>query len=199
MIQGGWVCRACWKSNRPEDARCYRCKTPREQQMAVEAGSLKERTQPGYKLRGRMDAQLGLLAMVVAFPMLLSAWLGMIGGVLLFVYALLELISGDQEAALGLGVIAAVIFVISLLWRFISRSVRRHARWAYAIAAVVYLLPSAPWLLGLVDLPREYQALPEAYFTIQTVIALIYLALGIGATVLLIASFLREDRDEAST
>jgi hypothetical protein len=26
----GWVCRACWKSNRPQDPVCYRCKTPRD-------------------------------------------------------------------------------------------------------------------------------------------------------------------------
>lgn len=26
----GWTCRACWKSNRPQDPVCYRCKTPRE-------------------------------------------------------------------------------------------------------------------------------------------------------------------------
>ena len=25
----GWTCRACWKSNRPQDEVCYRCKTPR--------------------------------------------------------------------------------------------------------------------------------------------------------------------------
>ena len=26
----GWVCQACWKSNRPKDPVCYRCKTPRD-------------------------------------------------------------------------------------------------------------------------------------------------------------------------
>ena len=26
----GWICKACWKSNRPQDPICYRCKTPRD-------------------------------------------------------------------------------------------------------------------------------------------------------------------------
>ena len=25
-----WICKACWKPNRPQDPVCYRCKTPRE-------------------------------------------------------------------------------------------------------------------------------------------------------------------------
>jgi hypothetical protein len=34
----GWTCRTCWKSNRPQDPHCYRCKTPREADEAeVEA------------------------------------------------------------------------------------------------------------------------------------------------------------------
>jgi hypothetical protein len=26
---GAWICRVCWKPNRPQDAACYKCKTPR--------------------------------------------------------------------------------------------------------------------------------------------------------------------------
>ena len=33
-----WICKACWKPNRPQDPACYRCKTPREADEAeVEA------------------------------------------------------------------------------------------------------------------------------------------------------------------
>ena len=42
MIEGGWVCRACWRANRPQDSKCYRCTTPRDLQATVVAGSLKE-------------------------------------------------------------------------------------------------------------------------------------------------------------
>lgn len=30
LIVYAWVCKACWKSNRPEDAACYRCGTARD-------------------------------------------------------------------------------------------------------------------------------------------------------------------------
>jgi hypothetical protein len=34
----GWTCRACWKSNRPQDPVCYRCKAPRDvDDAAIEA------------------------------------------------------------------------------------------------------------------------------------------------------------------
>lgn len=199
MIQGGWVCRACWKSNRPGDDRCYRCKTPRDQQLTVEAGSLKEVSAPGYKLQGRMDTDLGLLAALVAWPMWLSGWLGIIGSVLLFGLALLGLLSSEQTGALFLGIIAAFGFVFSGLWIFVSRSVRRHARWAYVIAAITYLLGSAPALLGVVDVPREaLEQLPGWYISLQTVITIVYLVLGICALILLVASFLRKDDDVQS-
>lgn len=192
MIPGAWICRACWKSNRPEDERCYRCKTPREDQLAVEAGSSKEQTTPGTKLRGRMDAQFGLLAILVGLPMWLSAWTLIAGSVLLLIYGVLELLSGDVASALAAVVIAAVIVLVAMLWRFVSRSVRRHARWAYAVAAILYLLPSAPLLLGLVELPREAAALPDWYFTVQTAITIVYLLLGVCAVFLLITSFIRD-------
>ena len=30
MSSEGWVCKACWKWNRPADEKCWRCKAPRE-------------------------------------------------------------------------------------------------------------------------------------------------------------------------
>jgi hypothetical protein len=196
MIQGGWVCRACWKSNRPEDDRCYRCRTPREQQMAVAAGSLKESSAPGAKLRDRMDYDLALLAALVGWPMWLSGWLGIIGGVLALIGGLLSLVGGRAANAVASIVVAALLFAVGLLFIFVSRSVRRNARWAYGIAAVAYLLPSAPTLLGLVRVPREI-AIPEWYLTIQTVLGIVYVLLGICAVFLLIASFIRREAGEA--
>jgi hypothetical protein len=201
LIEGGWICRACWKSNRPGDDRCYRCKTPRgEEQLRVQAGSLKEKTEPGYALRGRLDTRLGVFAALVAWPMWLSGWIGIIASVLVFLLALLGVVSGQEERALLTGAFAAVGLVFSWLWIFISRSVRRHARWAYAIAAIVYLVSSAPWLLGMVDVPRDALAqLPAWYSTVQTTFSIVYLLLGICAVFLLIASFMREGSGETAT
>src|SRR5215210_444883 len=37
-FRDGWICKACWKSNRPQDPYCLRCRTPRDaDEAAVEA------------------------------------------------------------------------------------------------------------------------------------------------------------------
>jgi hypothetical protein len=43
------------------------CKTPREQQAAVAAGSLIERTDPTWNKRRRLDANLGVLLLAASF------------------------------------------------------------------------------------------------------------------------------------
>ena len=197
MIRDGWICRACWKPNRAQDDRCYRCKTPRDQQLDVAAGSLKETSAPEYANRGRMDMELGLLAAVVAWPTWLSGWLGIIGGVLTFLLALLGLAGGQQSNALILGITGAILVLLGWLVVFLARSVRRHARWAYAIVAFFYLVGSVPWFLGLGQLPPDLAAqVPDWYVTVQNIWAGISLVLGIGALVLLITSFMRRGTDE---
>ena len=194
MIEGGWICRACWKSNRPEDDRCYRCKTPRDQQIDVAAGSLKEQSAPGYKMRGRKDTELPLLAALVGWPMSLSGWLGIIVGILIAVLAVLA----GREANAMITIIAAAVFVLfGALFIFLGRSVRRHARWAYAVAAVAYLLPTAPTLLGLVEVPEDI-VLPDWYLNTQTVIGIVYVLLGLCAVFLLVTSFIRQGDGEES-
>ena len=201
MFNDGWVCRACWKPNRPQDDRCYRCKTPRDAQLTVEAGSQKEAIKPGAHLQGRMDTQLPLVAALVAWPMWLSGVLGIIGAALIFLLALLSAGRVDESGTsvgLVLGITAAVVAVVSALWIFISRSVRRHARWAYAIAAIAYLLPTAPTVLGLVEVPQQVD-LPSWYRGVSTFFTLLYVLLGICAAFLLGASFMRSDEGPTET
>lgn len=202
MIEGGWICRACWKPNGPGEDRCYRCKTPRDQQVEVAAGSLKEQTVPVIEKRGRMDTELPLLAVLVAWPMWLQGWIGVIAGVLLGLFAVLLVISGQEADAILAMVIAVFAVVWSSIWIFISRSVRRQARWAYAIAAISYLWFSVPWVLGLIPLRQalpQDAVIPEGYFGMMTVFSLIQISLGICAIFLLGASFMRQGDDEAST
>lgn len=193
VFKDGWVCRACWKSNRPEDYRCYRCKTPREEQLAVEPGSLKARATPGWQKAGRMDLDLGILAFLVAWPMWLS-------GVLAFIFAvfagLLALVAGDRVDDLGnsvrlVMVITTIVLVLfGMLWIFVSRSVRRQARWAYAIAILVYLVPALLSLLFPVP-PAIQDQLPDWALAVDTVLQWAYLILGLMAVLLLATSFMR--------
>jgi hypothetical protein len=198
LIEGGWICRACWKPNGPGEDRCYRCKTPRDQQVEVAAGSLKEQTVPGIEKRGRMDTELPLLAVLVAWPMWLQGWIGVIAGVLLGLFAVLAVITGEEASAILFMVVAVFAVVWSSFWIFISRSVRRQARWAYAIAAITYLLFSVPWVLGLIPLPQDV-VIPDWYIPVTTLFSLIQISLGICAVFLLIASFMREGTGEAAT
>lgn len=199
MFPDGWICRACWKPNRPGDDRCYVCKTPREEQLVVEAGSLKERAKPGFEKRGRLDSDLGIVAGIVAWPMWLSGVLGIIGGAFIL---FLALIAGDRVDTAGTSVrlvlliTAVVIILFSMLWIFVSRSVRRQARWAYAIAILVYGVPGLVALLWSVPLPSQVE-LPAWYGVAETIFEWLYLVLGLMAVMLLAASFMRSD-DEAA-
>lgn len=158
MFPDGWICRACWKPNRPSDDRCYMCKTPREQQVVVEAGSLRERTDPTWKKRRRLDANLGLVAAIVSWPMWLSGALSILTG---FFAAFVALIAGDRVDPSGNSVrlvmlITAVVLVLTgMLAIFVSRSIRRQARWAYALAILVYGVPAVVALLASVPLPAD--------------------------------------------
>jgi hypothetical protein len=198
VIEGGWICRACWKSNRPSDDRCYRCKTPRDQQLEVEAGSLKESSAPGFEKRGRLDVELPVLTTLVAWPMWLSGWLTIVAGALGAVLALLAAVAGNVAGGLVTFVSGLLIIALGSLVIFLSRSVRRNARWAYVIAAIVYLLSSVPALFVIGDVRRLAPGYPDWAFTVQTILSLIYLALGLLAILLLITSFMRRDSSESS-
>ena len=197
MIQDGWVCRACWKPNRPGDDRCYVCKTPRGEQANVEAGSQKHMADATWKLKGRLDTELSIVALIVSWPMWLSGVLGMIAAVLTFILALVAGDRVDQSGTsvrLVLGITAAVIAIFAALWIFVSRSVRRHARWAYVIAILTFGLASLPSLLGFVSVPAQLDV-PEWYTTLETILEWVYLVLALLAALLLIASFMRSDQE----
>ena len=198
MFPDGWICRACWKPNRPSDDRCYVCKTPREQQVAVEAGSLRERTDPTWKKRRRLDANLGLVAAIVSWPMWLSGALSIL--IAAFV-VFLALIAGDRVDASGtslrlvLIITAAITAVFGMIAIFVSRSIRRQARWAYALAILVYGVPALVALLASVPLPA---GLPDWYGTLETALEWLYLVLAFGAVLLLAASFMGQESEAPS-
>jgi hypothetical protein len=87
---------------------------------------------------------------------------------------------------------AAVIVVVGMLFIFISRSVRRQARWAYAIAILGYGVPALASLLYRV--PDEIRAqIPDWSLTANAVVQWVYLVLAFMAALLLGASFMRPD------
>jgi hypothetical protein len=166
------------------------CKTPREQQVAVESGSLRERTDPTWKKRRRLDANLGLVAAIVAWPMWLS---GALSFLLAVFAAFLALIAGERVDTSGnsvrlvMVIAAAVIALYGALAIFVSRSIRRQARWAYVLAILVYGVPAVAALLVSFPLPAD---MPGWYATVETALQWVYLVLAFGAVLLLASSFM---------
>ena len=164
------------------------------------AGSLKERVKPGAEKEGRLDTDLGLVAAIVAWPMWLSGILLIILAVFTFVLAFLV---GDRVDPTGVSVrltllITAVVTVlIGMLYVFLSRSVRRQARWAYVIAILGYGVPAFAALMGVLPVPAEV-GLPDWYVTLETVLQWVYIVLALMAVMLLAASFMSRDDAPAS-
>jgi hypothetical protein len=99
----GWICKVCWKWNRPQDAACYKCKSPQgltddsqvaEQRKVLEAKAAEPEPVPdlvvavpvwvyrGYArvwLRGGMGL-LGLLALMAFGGVTDLVWYGLTAG-----------------------------------------------------------------------------------------------------------------------
>jgi hypothetical protein len=192
VFNDGWVCRACWKPNRPSDERCYRCKTPRDQQATVEAGTLRAVAEPGGATEGRLDAQFPLLAFLVSWPLRAAGAAAIGGGILVFLGAMLSRGEGappvfGMDARMFLGLLGFGFFVFGSLQIYVARSVQRFARWAYAIALVFALAGSLPRLLGLVQMPAQFAG---GASTVWLGLAVVYAALAVMAVFLLAASFM---------
>jgi hypothetical protein len=192
MFRDGWVCVACWKPNRASDSRCYACKTAREQQATVEAGSLAEKVRPGSHLVGRLDARVPFLAMLAAWPMRAAGAAGVGIGSLGLLLTMLSRGAGQPpvfglEARLfvGLVMIAVVLFGVGQI--FLANSVQRHARWAYGLTILIGLIVSATRLLDPAGRPAVMSGLA---LTVYIGAAWLYLAMAILAAALLVASFL---------
>lgn len=194
MFEDGWVCRACWKPNRAQDDRCFRCKTPRDQQAQVEAGSQVAKIRPGAHLEGRLDAEIPVLAMLVAWPLRAYGALTVLIGLLIVGITLLSW--APRPPIMGINwqlfVVSAgmIVIILGALQIFFANSVRRHARWAYVVALMFGLLGSLPRLLNLVPSTQVPEGLGH---TIWLIGPWLYLAMAIGAVVLLLTSFIRRD------
>lgn len=196
MFRDGWVCRACWKSNRPQDTACYVCKAPREVQPTADAGT-PDRTGPVT----RLDARFGLLAALVAWPLRI---LGVVTVILSTVGFIIVALGGSGESlppVFGLGAKTfALIFMFGLavlgaLQVIVAKAVQQHARWAYVVALLIGVAVSAQRLVEgppapVVDYGRDM----AAYWGTLGV----YAAIAVLSAVLLVASFVDHEAQARS-
>ena len=134
-FRDGWICKACWKSNRPQDPFCLRCKTPRDaDEAAVEAARAAK--------EAAATAPEAVPDIIVALPVVIfrgyaRAWQrGGIG-----VMALLLLLGFGGVTDLGyLGLTAAMgagLFISGILAGEVSEAMRDREAWAYAVGVAL--------------------------------------------------------------
>jgi hypothetical protein len=197
VIEGGWVCRSCWNSNRPTDARCYRCHTPRVDELYANAGPVSERVAVAPAMSIRLDTDLPFLTLLATLPIRVYGTLSVAVGVLIVMLGLL----GGGVSVVGLAPVSAgIILIIPIgivtglfgFWLiFLANRVGRHARWAYVVAFLLFLTDSVPRLLGVLK--------PVFTNDVINVVLLISAWVSFGTAVcagaLLLTSFVRQSAE----
>jgi hypothetical protein len=134
-IQGAWICRACWKTNRPGDEKCYRCHTPR--------------TTDDLPIQGERGVGQGpsqdtgrLLGILIALPPFVFKWVArlyVLGGILFLGIAVLAAVEPEAPALswLLLTAVAAGWFLLGFVMRWASRAMRHQNPWAFVVALTI--------------------------------------------------------------
>jgi hypothetical protein len=152
----GWICKACWKSNRPQDPVCYRCKTPRDaDEAAVEAQRA--------AAAARAETPEVVPDIVVALPVVIfrgysRVWLR--GGMAVMAFLLLLVFGGvtDVGYLLLTGGMGAGLIVFGLLAGEVSDAMRNREAWAFVtgvglsvVAMIGSVLAFSIWAPDLVN------------------------------------------------
>lgn len=126
----GWVCRACWKPNRPQDELCYRCKTPRyadESEVEARRAAAAARAEEPEKVPDLLVA-----LPVVIFRGYSRVWirggLGVLGILALLAFSGVT----DVGYLLLTGGLGAGLVAIGFVAREVSESMRDRELWAFA-------------------------------------------------------------------
>lgn len=130
-FRDGWICKACWKSNRQQDPSCLRCKTPRDaDDAAVEAARAAKEAAATHPE--------AVPDIVVALPVWVFRGYARVwqrGGI--GVMALLLIIAFGGVTDLGyLGLTAAMgagLFISGILAGEASEAMRDREVWAYLV------------------------------------------------------------------
>jgi hypothetical protein len=183
----GWICKACWKSNRPQDPVCYRCRTPRDADEALveaqrtEAAARAERPEPVPDI-------------VVAVPVAIfrgysRAWLrggfGVLGLALFFAFGGVTDV-GYLGLTAGLG---AGLIVCGVLSGEVTDAMREREAWAFAVGIVL----SAVGAVGSVLAVETVAAGVFSPATIRWASLLVFGVAGLAAAAGLVLIYVRRE------
>ena len=126
-----WICKACWKPNRPQDPICYRCKTPRDADEAAIKAKLAADAARAAQPEKVPDIVVALP--VVIFRGYSRAWLrggmGVIGLLLLRVFAGVT----DHGYLILTGGLGVGLMVSGFLAGEASDAMRNREPWAFLV------------------------------------------------------------------
>ncbi|HEX2140810.1 MAG TPA: hypothetical protein VHK28_00870 [Candidatus Limnocylindria bacterium] len=130
----GWVCKVCWKWNRAQDERCYKCKTVRgadEAQVEEQRKELEAR-----KAKTQEDQPESVPDALVAVPVIIfrgysKAWLR--GGIGTFGFLVLLGLGGvtDLGWVALTAIIGAGLVICGLMAGEVAEGMRNREVWAY--------------------------------------------------------------------
>jgi hypothetical protein len=131
----GWICRVCWKWNRPQDEACYKCKTVRgvTEQQAAEAVKA---------IEARKEDPEAVPDIVVALPVVIFRSYGKVwfrGGIGLLGVLALEVFAAVTDLiwyVLTVG-FAVGLIVSGFVAGEVSEGMRNREVWAYIVGIVM--------------------------------------------------------------
>ena len=154
VFADGWTCQVCWKSNRQQDAACYRCKSPRQLTKEQAEGMRKERDE-------RAELPEAVPDLVVALPVVVfrgyaKAWRR--GGIATLGFLGLELFGGVTEVGwlIVTLALAAGLFLCGVAAGEVIDGMRNREHWAFIFGIVLSVI-------GLIGSIAAFQVLAPGF------------------------------------
>jgi hypothetical protein len=184
----GWVCKACWKSNRNQDPVCYRCRTPRDADVAeVEA---RKAAAAAAAERPEAVPDIVIALPVVIFRGYARVWqrggLGVMGFLLLIAFAGVT----DPGYLLLTGGLGAGIFIGGILAGEVSEGMRDREIWAFVVGIMLAVVGAIGSVFAFETLAPDL-ANPVA---IRWASLLVFGGAGAAAIAGLVLIYVRRDR-----
>ena len=163
-LERPWICRACWKTNRPGDTRCYRCHLPRnadDSDVRQKRGAGKASAAPD-DARNALEvlvalpgAAVTIFAVLQGFIFWVNAVVALLIGVLFLDAMVVAFLRGSLEVAFLWFVAASIVIGSGLLWLRLSRAIRARKPWALAVSLVGSLVSAMAGFVVLNTRPSE--------------------------------------------
>ena len=184
----GWVCKACWKSNRNQDPVCYRCRTPRE----ADEAEVEARRAAAAAAAERPEAVPDI---VIALPVVIFRGYARVwqrGGLGIMAFLLLIAFAGvtDPGYLLLTGGLGAGIFIGGILAGEVSEGMRDREIWAFVVGIMLAVVGAIGSVFAFETLAPDL-ANPVA---IRWASLLVFGGAGAAAIAGLVLIYLRRDR-----